>query len=285
MQSLSIINILKMKIRLIIYFIILIPLDLLSQFKAVHIPTEMLNSIKIDGEIDDWDWVKEEYIIKSNQLNNVFSNLKEADSNDLNCRLIVAWNEIKNWLYIVAYIEDDESHPDLVKDGKDYFSENLQFCINPNRYYYKESNTRIYGMCYIPTDLTNGIIEIKNGPKWLTKDNNYLKWSFKFVDRGVEKKTVFIYELGMQLWNTFSPEYVNYSEKVFLHNNQVIKLSIGFGETESDSKTFLVTADKPTDKKWYKQTEQLADFVLIEPEGDHVSKLLDKCSDYIINDE
>ncbi len=249
------------KILMVCLLFFYLAVNLFSQFKAIHIPFDKLSTINIDGDINDWNWVPNEYIVNFNQFNDVLSN-SEANINDWNCRLIVAWNEIQNWLYIVAYIEDDESFAGLPLNQKSCYYDSFQFSVNPNNYYYDVSNTRINGICYIPEDLSTGILEIKNGPYWLESKNRYLKWRYSFNKEGSNKKTVIIYELGMQLWNTFSQESAMFSEKHFLTHDESIKLIIGFDDIDTNKKSLWVTADKPTDRKCFKQTEQFAKFLL-----------------------
>ena len=72
-------------------------------YHAVYIPSEISNKINVDGNITEWNWVPEDYKIRTSDL----INSEQVTSNDLDVEFFVAWSKLYNKIYIICRVIDD----------------------------------------------------------------------------------------------------------------------------------------------------------------------------------
>ena len=97
-------------------------------YHAVGIPDDRIPVI--DGDLSDWGWVPERYIIRTDQMEDAFGG-EMPGTDDLDCRIIVGWNGTTNLLYIAVSVKDDIHNADS-RPGKRWRDDCLEIRIDAN---------------------------------------------------------------------------------------------------------------------------------------------------------
>jgi len=75
------------------------------EFKVFQFPRDRMP--RIDGKIDDWDIVPEEYVVGTDQINDTEDGNGTADPKDIDIRVKVGWVKGMNRLYFLYEAYDD----------------------------------------------------------------------------------------------------------------------------------------------------------------------------------
>lgn len=77
-----------------------------AAYRAFQFPDHLMPDI--DGDLGDWDFVDDSYVILSSQFNDLISpEIVVSSSDDFSVRLIVGWNKAANRLFFAAQVRDD----------------------------------------------------------------------------------------------------------------------------------------------------------------------------------
>ena len=75
-------------------------------YKVFQLPDDRIPAL--DGDLTDWDFIPDEYIIDTSHLEEtVLGHGKNIPRNDLDVKVIVAWNDSTNRLYFMLWKYDD----------------------------------------------------------------------------------------------------------------------------------------------------------------------------------
>jgi hypothetical protein len=75
-------------------------------YYAVGVPDSRLPTISIDGDLSEWLWVPDEFVLTSDELNNTL--LVPDDADDLSGEIILGWNSTTNKIYGAVHVHDSE---------------------------------------------------------------------------------------------------------------------------------------------------------------------------------
>ena len=98
-------------------------------YHAVGIPDDRIPVI--DGDLSDWGWVPERYIIRTDQMEDALGG-EMPGPDDLDCRIIVGWNGKTNLLYIAVSVKDDIHNADSSEPLKQYKDDGIEIYIDAN---------------------------------------------------------------------------------------------------------------------------------------------------------
>ena len=244
-----------------------------GQVHAVHIPEEKIEEIKFDGELTDWSWIPEDYFISGDNMKDNLNNSKSIHS-DWECKIIVAWNDITNWIYIVAIVNDNDFYVRPQSDPKTYYlNDNLEIAIGPDVHsgdYYSRRFEKCYNIIkYYVTPVTkeyNNTVNINAGPQWLINDTSFVKWGYK-VNTDKNGKSRIIYELGMAVWEKWSDDGIEASKRLFLQSYQTIRLTLAFNDVDKYRNRRIAqwVTSTGSSKNWGRNISDISVFVLDPP--------------------
>ena len=98
-------------------------------YHAVGIPDDRIPVI--DGDLSDWGWVPERYIIRTEQMEDALGG-EMPGPDDLDCRIIVGWNGKTNLLYIAVSVKDDIHNADSSEPLEQYKDDGIEIYIDAN---------------------------------------------------------------------------------------------------------------------------------------------------------
>lgn len=235
------------------------------KYHAICVPNEKLINIEIDGKIDDWDWVPDNYIIRANEL--MFQKNASFNQDDLDGYFFVGWNKTTNWIYLVAKIYDDnlEIKEDRYRDWFEFQANtsNSKQNINTNLMtieFYKKLNGE---------DIANNVRSPE--ANWMLNVDEYGKWAINIKKDSIQKRNIITYEIGIELWDEWSSLGEEYSLRHNLEDNQIIGLTVSiFDYDENEERNLLYTISGSGGKYWG-YSFYMSDFVLdplLQPESD-----------------
>lgn len=194
-----------------------------AQIKAIEIPFDREKEILIDGNIEDWSWVDDKYKLYSDNFFNITNN-SLPDTSSFSIELFVAWSQIKNKVFIVAKVKDNE----LIN------GEGLNIAVNPTNaqghywvndapahfnvvdYYFELRDTKLFPNVYL-------------GPEWLAKKNHLFAVNIN------SSKTEVSYEISFPLWDSWN-DNINLSKRHRLNQEEKIGLMLVYTDIDSDQK-------------------------------------------------
>lgn len=197
----------------------------LAQFHAVCIPPEKINSIKIDGNLSDWNWIHENDKLKTDIFFERLNNLP-SDTKNFDVELAIAWSSIENRIYIICELHDNNVIDD---DG-------VIIVVNPTNaegHYWMNGafahfNIMAYYLKFKNDTITSGL---HLGPEW-AKKTEFFNWAVK-TNR---EDSIVIYEISFPLWRKWSDKGPDFSKEYYLKSNNNIGLMIAFTDKDSTSK-------------------------------------------------
>ena len=111
-------------------------------YHAVGIPDDRIPVI--DGDLSDWGWVPERYIIRTDQMEDALGG-EMPGPDDLDCRIIVGWNEMTNLLYIAVSVKDDIHNADSSEPLEQYKDDGIEIYLDGNNNGYQGEDD-LYGI-------------------------------------------------------------------------------------------------------------------------------------------
>jgi hypothetical protein len=208
-------------------------------YHVVAIPDQMLGNINIDGNIDDWYWVMDNYKIYSSAL--PLTADKQIKENYFSGEIIIAWSEISQKLYFVIKTEDDihwvEQKDDLPSMG---WNDGFQFAIDAGlrREDFTASdtlnNTMVIGYFCAPMPDSREEFGLRTGAKWLIDRGEYANWAYQVykVNRG--NRVMMTYEVEIALWDYWNYRGLYYSVRHTLKPNQVLGMTIALNDVDGN---------------------------------------------------
>ena len=242
-----------------------------GQFKAVHIPDSMLVKMEIDGNISDWDWVPEKYLItEQSMVKNV-----SANDNTWKCQIIVGWSDLNHKLYIIAKVTDDVF---ITNNSMYYTNDCMQFSINADdgggRFGEEDgeihSRTKNSILCALgPTSDKGAELLINVGPDWM-QEKRHINWAVKHYKKENGEYEM-VYEMCLNLWNKWENKSPMYSLPTELHPLKKIRLALVFNDSDASDETFAEWANG-AGIDWWKNADDMPKFVLDMPSKNSISR-------------
>ena len=210
--------------------------NIFCQYHAIYIPDEKLSEIRMDGDTTDWSWVPEQYVITTAYMSDLLSN-KNIDEKSWNCKIIVGWNDVKNWIYIMAVVHDDIINTDGIPEGLFFLDDCMEIAVNPDNLggkYDNKEDKRCFNTIKIYSVSDSAFaFKVDKGPSWICqKKSGSMDWGYQIHENNKEKTTVVVYEIGMHLWDRWNDEGVKLSKSHRLISNQTIRLTIGINDVD-----------------------------------------------------
>lgn len=228
-----------------------------AQFHAVCIPPEKINSIKIDGNLTDWDWIHENDKLKTDVFFERLNNLP-SDANNLDVELAIAWSNIENRIYIIC-----ELHDNIIMDD-----DGVIIGVNPTNaegYYWMNDfpahfNIVVYYFKFKNENITSGL---HLGPEW-TKESEFFNWAVKTK----REDSIVNYEISFPLWRKWSGKGPDFSKEYYLNSNNNIGLVIAFTDKDPSSKSSTQWSYIYEQDYWF-DARSIANRFILKP---HISK-------------
>lgn len=235
-----------------------------GQFKAVYIPDSILVKIKIDGDMSDWNWVPQKYLItEQSMIKNI-----SANDNSWKCRIIVGWSDLNHKLYIIAKVIDDIF---ITNNSMYYTNDCMQFSINADngggRFGEEDgiihSRTKNSILCaLVPTSDKSSKLLINVGPDWM-REKRHINWAVKYYKNENDGYEM-VYEMCLSLWDKWENEGPGYSLPTKLYPFKRIRLALVFNDSDASDETFTEWANF-AGKDWWKNADDMPKFVLDMP--------------------
>ena len=217
----------------ILYLLFACLLNTNGQYHAVYINDEKLSKIKLDGDTSDWNWVPHKYFITTASMNEYIAS-KRVDGKNWDCKIIIGWNDIKNWIYIVAVVRDNIRNTDCIP-GSFWLDDHLEIVVNPDNLggsFDQMNDRRRFNSIKFHSIDKKSIFEIEKGPLWITK-MNYMDWGIKTFYDNKLKTNITVYEVGLHLWDKWNDVGPKQSCTHKLMPNQTIRLSISSSDVDN----------------------------------------------------
>jgi hypothetical protein len=261
------------KVLVFLLFTVVFAARVISQSHVVYIPSDKLARIKIDGNTDDWNWVPQKYFINGAKMyNNYLISNTIYNKKDWDCKILIAWNDITNKIYIVATIFDNvrRSIPESVFGVTRLCDDNLQVIINPdnssgdcwNKIAYPDLHRLVRLSIHTPCSEGNAKFILDYGPSWYIGHKELINcgWSTrKNSSNGLFETS---YELEMALWDEWSDMGIEFSSRHVLSADQRIKLAIILDDVDKTMNMIdneWVTCFQPY---WWSKIPQLTEFIM-----------------------
>ena len=190
------------------------------KYHAAYIPSNC--SINIDGDLNEWKWVPDEYKIRTKDL----VNSEQVKPEDLEVELFVAWSKINNKLYIVC-----ESIDDILNSDELNHDDGIEINLNPNKVFGNYYNTiykfmffNIFYVAIAPYSTYNNIY-IYYGPEWIRRNREQFNYKVK-TEKLKDGRMCINYEIELRVSSDLSLYSGTLSSNYILENDQVIGLTI-----------------------------------------------------------
>lgn len=234
-----------------------------AQYYAVNIPDDKLLSINIDGNIEDWNWIPNDYIITNKDIthNNDDFIIQEQD---LNIKLRIAWSSLKNWIFIIAEIEDDY-HQVNTTDKDELIIRFDPSNIKGKYKHWEKNSSSITGFnIRVPLKDKSKELSINSGSNWFLKDSSQLIWKWKIINNTGLEGTLTTYEIGASLWDIWHKDGYRQSIRHQLTENETIGINILFKDVDEDGtiKNRICISDKFY-KDWWENSANFPSFKLL----------------------
>ena len=222
-----------------------------GQFQVINIPDDKLMTIKLDGEMEDWNWIPEKFILTNEDLcKPAISN--GISSDDFSVRLRLAWNELKNWLYIVIEVQDD--YLQLNTEKKDKVSVRIDPFNRRTKYKnWNQNNSFMTGFSIWGIKSGQDYkLKLASGSKWFLKDASYTKVGYQNYTDKETGKNITVYEIGMLLWGEWDKSGREQSKAHQLETNQKLSMYIQFSDVDESGgiKHTIGTCSDYVDEWW-----------------------------------
>lgn len=243
---------------ILIIIIISLSLNTFAQFHAVYIPEEKLSKMKMDGNMNDWNWMQPADFITTKSFNE-FSFNANVDPKNWDCKLAFGWSDVTNRLYIVALVYDNVRIANVIttKDAH-WLNDNFEIMVFPTGNTIERSFVQYYFL--VPFIDKNEEMNVGIGGKWL---KSQLEWGWKILgDRSRPGYT--IYEISMPIWDDWNARGIKFSKKHTLSANETIYLSIAANDLDND-KTKVMHWDTSPGRNCFSDPKDLSELTLDPP--------------------
>lgn len=226
------------------------------KYHCIYVPDEKLVNIEIDGILNDWEWVPDRYLINASQL--MFKKGYSINKEDLDGYFFVGWNKITNWIYIVAEIYDNN-----LDTANNAYMDKFEFQANPSNSMQKLNSNVLAFEFYKKTngeDLANNIIDSEGN--WMLNLDENAKWAINIEKDSIQAKNKITYEIGIQLWDEWSPMGEVYSINHVLEENQIIGLVLIAIDSDLDEEQSLMYTVGGSGGRYKGYTFYMSNFIL-----------------------
>lgn len=238
-----------------------------QHYHAIGIPHDKIAAIEIDGNIGEWSWVPENYMIATANLVDVISN-SPVDTLDFSCKTFVAWSNITNRVYIVAVVYDDYRSVDQSSPSWEYWKDDsMEFAVNPSSTdqghegrlgWYTHT---IKAHITFPLEEPDREFNVDSGPSWIREHVRYGMKGTKCNDN--RYKT--IYEISMPLWDEWNKVGVALSKHHRLTANETIRMTIAFDDVDMIKDRREAQWATLSSPEWYTNADYFSLFILDPP--------------------
>ena len=243
------------------------------EYYAVGIPDG--NVPTIDGDLSDWAWVPEEYVITGDMMTDVV-NQSPVDLADFDCKIIVGWNAAAQLLYVGAETVDDTRVRSFsAGEVRWYLDDCMEMAFDPDvdggSFQYPGDNETGSQWFFCIPNYEAGTL---HSSTWMVDDPNYFKTGYA-IDGNV-----FRYEFAIALWDFMATDENGGeagSTRAELVEGKTIGLVITFDDTdvvgaEDETGSFVQSRDAQwsttTGETWYYVASDLSPFVLMPVPAD-----------------
>jgi hypothetical protein len=256
-----------------VLFMVLVTSTIYCQRHAVYIPADKLARIKIDGKTNDWDWVPQRYFIKGEDMNNnyLISNSTYHKEN-WDCKIFIAWSDVRNRIYIVATVYDNikKSNPEWLFGCPNLFDDHLNVIINPdnrsgncwNNLTYPDIHRLVKVSMHTPFSKGDAQLVIDYGPSWFNNYKELITYGWGNKGDCSEGRCETTYEIEMALWDEWSELGIEYSLRHILEPDKSIRLAIVVDDVDKSKSKIddeWMTCSQP---KWFNIIVQMPEFIL-----------------------
>jgi hypothetical protein len=264
---------------IIIILVTIVTQSLSGQFRAVYIPDDKLNQMKMDGDTSDWSWVPKDYIISSNYMVDA-SGISKPNLESFKSKVIVGWSDLTNWIYILAIIEDDFTSIDRAPpDGEFWLDDCMEVAINPDNHGGRYNNRNMYRFFNVvkfhysfPMIDSSYEFELNKGPLWYLDKGKYIDWGGQEIkSHSRDESVIRIYEIGTGLWDQWSDQGPLFSKESQLTFNKIIRLAIAFDDVDEIKDQREAQWVTFSGKRWHYNADQMSQFILDAPLENEVS--------------
>ncbi len=231
-------------------------------FNAIYIPSEIINSISIDGNLADWYWVPDSYKLNTSNL----LNSDQITPDDFDVEFFVAWSKITNNIYIVCKIIDDSLNVDHIHPD-----DGLEINLNSNNIsgeYWSGSNYKMifFNVFFVSIPAIGDINDVVMfyGPNWMLKNNEYFHFSNK-VTKLKNGKTVMIYEVSLQPCINLALFSKTLSSKSLLKEGDILGLTLAFNDVDYKKNERDVQLRTVSGRNFWHQAEESTSLILDPP--------------------
>jgi hypothetical protein len=263
-----------MKLMRTIHLIIILILGFLNtygQYHAVYIPDEKLSKITMDGDTSDWNWVPAKYFINTANMNDVILN-KSINEKNWGCKIIIGWNDVKNWVYIVAIVHDDVRNVDPAPKKNFWFDDCFEIAVNPDLMggnYADSTKARFLNVIKLhfsaPKTDSKNEFQMDKGPAWFLKKAIYLDWGWKIYKSNSDLPGYIVYEVGMSLWDIWSYKGAEFSKRHVLTPSESIRLVTAFDDVDKTKDHLEAQWTNFAEKHWSSLAQEIPLLILDPP--------------------
>ncbi len=244
----------------------LISIQALAQYSIIGIPPGKLKEIKIDGNINDWDWVPENYIIRLENLMQTTDYINTRS--DYFVEVKVGWSNITNCIYIALLIQDNELDADSSRDDV-WLNDKLELGFCPAYKYgeYFQSDNPFYfntikDYFIFPSDNNKEVYHgIDIGPIWMKPKNQFYEWAIA-KKKTKKNKYEIRFEIKIALWKAWDELGPEYSDRYLPMENEVIKMFLLFGDRDHNGVDDFNTWRTLSNNNFWRNVGGFSDFKL-----------------------
>jgi hypothetical protein len=238
------------------------------EYFAVGIPDGLIPTI--DGDLSDWAWVPDEYIITGDMMTDVI-NQSPVDLADWDCKIIVGWNASTQLLYIGAEtVDDTRIRTFAAGEFQWYLDDCMEFAMDPDmdgaQYEWPGDNETGSQWFFCIPEYEAGCL---NPSTWMVDNPNYFKTGWEMDGK------VYRYELAVALWDFMAIDENGGEEgstRTLLEEDKTIALAIAFDDVdvvgaEDESGNFVQARDAQwctsPGETWYMVGADHSPFILM----------------------
>ena len=238
------------------------------EYFAVGIPDGLIPTI--DGDLSDWDWVPEEYVITGDMMTDVV-NQSPVDLADWDCKIIVGWNATTQLVYIAAETVDDiRIRTFSAGEFQWYLDDCMEFATDADmdgaQYEWPGDNETGQQWFFCIPDYEAGCL---NPSTWMVDNPNYFKTGYSMDGK------VYRYELAMAMWDMMMIDENGgeaSSTRTELVEGKTVGMALAFDDTdvvgaEDETGNFVQARDAQwctsPGETWYKVGADHSPFILM----------------------
>lgn len=239
------------------------------KYHALNIPSNYLKNIAIDGHIDDWVWVQDNYKL----INEDFINGDHIGTNDFNIESFVAWSDITNKIYIVSKIVDNAIISSSIgNDGAirmNYF-DGVTIIVNPNfesGQFWSGGGYKLLFHNIISLPITPiydpGNSNLYYGTSWL-QNKAYINYSTS-TSKNTDGTWTVYYEIELSIWENLSFFSNRLSKSKRLKSELPIGLTIAFNDVDKENFYNTIKIRTYSGGEFESHAEETSCFILDPP--------------------